>query len=112
MPPTRWWLFFEILKCILVFCEVVLLLALGDRAVFDGSDRTVSDACHAGGTLLSPNRSLIHQLNVVERAMLFAFFAAMQASLTWNAFAVCICLHQKAFNGSANSILCSINGGK
>ena len=82
MPPTRWWLFFEILKCILVFCEVVLLLALGDRAVFDGSDRTVSDACHAVGTFLSPNRSLIHQLNVVERAMLFASFAA-HAGITY-----------------------------
>ena len=52
------------------------VVALRERTVFDSSGRTISDASHAVGAVLSPNRSLIHQLNIVKRAMRFASFAA------------------------------------
>ena len=77
-PPASagGWFFREVINHIAVFSETIGFLLLGDGAIFDGFHRTVADAGHAVGAVITPDRFLLPQLNIVQGTELLAFAAA------------------------------------
>ena len=53
------------LQKVTVFSKIVFVLILCTRTIFDGFGRTVSDAGHAVGALIAPDRLFALQGNVV-----------------------------------------------
>ena len=67
----------ELLFCqMAVFGEIVLFLALGNFTVFNGLHRTVADAGHAVGAVVSPDGAFVFERNIVERAEPLTFTTA------------------------------------
>ena len=56
---------FQFFYYVFVFTEIILVFGFRDSTVFDGSYRAVTDTGHTVGTLITPNRFHMFDLNIV-----------------------------------------------
>ena len=54
----------------------IFLLGLADGAILNGLSRAIADTGHAMGAGIAPDRLVIFQRNVVQRAQFFALTAS------------------------------------
>ena len=57
---------------ILIFTEVITLLCLSHFSVLERGNGTVGDTSHTMGTILTPYRLFINELNIIKGTKLFA----------------------------------------